>query len=297
MLDNKYFTFWTLYETKSFTKTAEKLFITQPAVSQQIKALQSELKMDLVTYSHSRLSFTSQGVELANLIRRIDIQTQQRIREIAAPGQPKSLSFGSTLSMNEVLEPQFIESISNDYAKINCKVANTEAILKDISAGELEFGLVEGNFDRHNFDSLLLGQDQFVGVCAADHPFHNQTVTIDECLANRLLVREPGSGSRFIFENWLNGQNHHLDDFFKVIAVGDIRTLQQLLNNNQGISFMYQSAINSLPKQFNLKTFKLVGFDITHDLNIVYLPNSPKISEVERFANLIRPILSNQTKA
>ncbi|GAY73552.1 LysR family transcriptional regulator [Lentilactobacillus kosonis] len=148
MLDNKFITFLVLYQTKSFTNTAKQLFITQPAVSQQIQALQQELAVKLVEYQHSQLTFTSEGIKLAKLIERISTQTQQGLANITNPEKSQSISFGTTLSFNEMIEPQFIQQLANDYSKINCVIKNTATIVEQLISGEIEFGLIEGNFDR-----------------------------------------------------------------------------------------------------------------------------------------------------
>jgi len=297
MLDNKFIMFLVLYQTKSFTKTAQQLFVTQPAVSQQIQALQQELNVKLVDYHHSQLTFTTEGLKLAKLIEQINTQTQQGLSDITNPEKRQSISFGTTLSFNEMIEPDFIQQLATDYPKIHCEIQNTTAIINQLISGDIEFGLIEGNFDRQSFANILIGQDEFVGVCNEEHPFSNRTISIDELLTSQLLIREPGSGSRFIFENWLAGMNYDLNDFNHMISVGDIFTIQQLLSKNLGVSFMYRSAARSLPDSFHLSTFNLDNFEISHELNMVYLPGTPKEPLFLNMANSISKILSKQKRA
>lgn len=291
MLDSKYTTFLTLYKTKSYTETAKQLFVTQPAVSQKVRALQQELNLKLVDYNKSKLTFTQEGTELARLIERTETQTQQVLAQISDSQQVKSISFGTTLSFNEMIEPEFIKSLTRTYPRINCTVKNTTTIIEQLASGEIEFGLIEGNFERQNFASIPISTDKFIGVCSADSPLSQAKVSIKDILNSQLLIREPGSGSRFIFENWLASMNYDLDDFAKVISIGDIVTIQQLLSENVGISFMYESAVNSLPQYFHLSTFELADFDINHELSLVYIPGTPKEKTFAKIAEQISDIL------
>lgn len=183
ILDRRYETFLTLAKTASYTKTAQQLFITQPAVTQQIASLQKDLQIELVKYERPRLIITPAGQELAKFIESVTIKSHQILAHLKQPNDKRPLKFGATLSFNAIVEPQFIKQISDQFTDINCLVANTDQILSQIDNGEIEFGLVEGNFQLADYDFIPIFKDDFIAVCNSKNPLaKKKAVQLTDCL-------------------------------------------------------------------------------------------------------------------
>lgn len=295
MLDRRYETFLMLAKTTSYTKTAQKLYITQPAVTQQIASLQKELQLELVKYERPHLVITPAGKQLAKFIESVTIKSQQILAHLQQPQAKRPLKFGATLSFNTIVEPQFIKKINDRFTDLNCLVANTDRILSQIDNGQIEFGLVEGNFNLADYDYIPIFKDRFVAVCNSKNPLAElDTVTLQDCLQYPLLLREAGSGTRSILENWLGTMNRSVDDFAKVITVGDMATIMGLLESNLGISFMYHALLPQQLEQYRLKELHLADFTITRTLSMVFQKQSYYEKQYQQLAAVIKQILAHQ---
>lgn len=295
MLDRRYQTFLTLVQTNSYTKTAEKLFITQPAVTQQITSLQNELKIELVHYDRPNLVITTAGKQLASFIEEVTIQSNAVLDHIKHPSIKRDLHFGATLSFNHIVEPDLIQSIQDQFANISCIVANTDEILDQISHGGIEFGLVEGNFDLSKFEHLTIYNDNFVAVCHPDNPLAQKpAVSLTDCLKYPLLLREKGSGTRAILEDWLGTQNYNTADFRRVITVGDMLTIIKMLTANMGISFLYRSLVSNNLDNRTLIQLPVTDFNIERELSMVFLHHSFYESQYHALAAQIHHTLMSK---
>lgn len=268
MLDKRYQTLISLAKTQSFTKTAAQLFITQPAVSQQITSLETELDFSLVLREHNRISLTEAGLKLAKFAKQMDLESQKVINSLKTGTE--HLKMGCTLSLSSTILPKFIQQLSTRANIVTTKINNTQHILQNIRDGKVDFGLIEGNFNKEEFDSFFVQKEDF--VCIASNNIGG--TTIEDLFNKTLLLREPGSGSRNIFENWLATQNYRISDFKNVIEIASPSAIVELLKQDQGISFMYQSLVTNELKSEQLKKLDLTGFHVEHPINLVFLKNS-----------------------
>ena len=267
MLDKRYQTLVVLADTKSFTKTAQALFITQPAVSQQINSLENELNLSLVIRDHNRIHLTDIGQKLADYAKQVEFESQKVLNSLKAPTK---FNMGCTLSLSSTLLPRFLNHLNNKIQISTTEIKNTDHILQNIRDGKIDFGLVEGNFDTDEFDSFFLQKENFVCIS------HQQLdiSTIEDLFNQTLLIREPGSGSRNIFENWLATQNYKINDFNKVMEIASPNTILELLKQIPGITFIYESLVTTEIKNGQLKKLDFPGFKIEHPINLVFLKNS-----------------------
>ncbi|KRN98716.1 LysR family transcriptional regulator [Companilactobacillus kimchiensis] len=268
MLDRRYKTLIVLSKTQSFTQTAQELFITQPAVSQQINSLEEELQLQLVIREHGHITLTTAGLNLAKFAKQTELESHKVIT--ALKSGTEHLKMGCTLSLSSTILPKFIQHLSSRTNIVTTKINNTQHILQNIRDGKVDFGLIEGNFNKDEFDSFFVQKENFIGVS------HNiiDTSAVENLFNQPLLLRENGSGSRNIFENWLATQNYRISDFQNVIEIASPSAIVEFLKQNEGISFMYESLITSELKSGQLKKLDLQGFHVEHPINLVFLKNS-----------------------
>jgi DNA-binding transcriptional LysR family regulator len=272
MLERRIQTLIVLSETKSFTATAKQLFISQPAVSQQIYSLEEELNIKLVDTTGHKINLTSAGMKLADYAKRVDIESQKVITSLQEKSQSNHLKLGCTLSLSSTLLPKFIGHLSEQTSILTTEINNTEHILQNLRDGKVDFGLIEGNFNKSEFDSIFIQNESF--ICVANPDTNITSTNIEELFSNNIYVREPGSGSREIFEHWLGTQNYQISDFEHIIEIASPTVIIQLLKQNNGISFIYESLVENELKNGELKKLNLKDFKIVHPINLVFLKNS-----------------------
>lgn len=283
MIDQRFLTLSIFAETLSFTKTAKKLFITQPAVSQQLKSLEKELQFPLIKKEHGAFSLTAEGKELTRYINHSKIESENMLAHLKNFHQKPPLKIGSTLSLSRTLLPSFLQFVHHEFPEIQVNVANTEEILNQILTGKIRCGLIEGNFNRQEFDAIYLKRDDFIAV-TKNKSLLLKKQRIEDLLNERLLVRENGSGSLAILENWLGTENITLEDFPQKIEIPNPSTIIQVLKSGLGFSFLYRSLVEEELKSNELFEIPLQGLEISHPIHFVFLKNSYFTKEYETFA-------------
>lgn len=297
MLDKRYQTLDLIAQTRSFTKAAEKLFITQPAVSQQIRSLETELGFPLITKVHNHIEMTPAGQSLADYAHQVQLESTKVLKQVHSTTDQRPIRLGCTLSLSSSMLPQLVTQLSTMSPLITTQVANTGAILSALRNGTIDFGLVEGNFNKEEFDAIHILDEPFVGVTSAHHPLARLPhVTLDDLIDVPLLIRESGSGTRNIFANWLATQNYRVHDFHQIIEIGNPSPIIKLLLSGFGVSFMYRSLVHHELKNGQLIELPVTDFSIQHPINLVYLKDSYFVEDYQQIATLIQPSSFTETR-
>lgn len=277
MLDFRIETFLTVCETMNFTKAAEQLHITQPAVSHHIKALETEYAASLFSYRGKRLQLTEAGNALRKtaLTMRHDIGLVKKQISSLNSGD-NALRFGATLTIGEFTMPPILAAYLKRHpeAQISMQVADTKQLLQQMDAGTIDFAIIEGSFPQAVYDSLLFRKERFIPVCGREYSFHQPVRHISDLLQERLLIREQGSGSRHILETYLESRNLMLADFHFQAEVGNIAALKALTAAGCGVTFLYEVAVRQELQSGMLREIPLKDFAIEHDFSFLWRKNS-----------------------
>lgn len=274
MLDFRIYTFLELCKTLSYTKTAEKLHMTQPAVTQHIKFLEEFYKNKLFLYSGRTLSLTEYGKLLHRYLVAMNSDSE-KVREkiLNLSSNNHTLNFGATLTIGEYVIPKVLRKLSSDYPEINVSISvkDTKLLLEKLENGDIEFLLVEGFFEKTKYDSFLFSKEEFVAVCSNKNRFSQGEFTFEDLLEERIIVREKGSGSRDIFEKILYDNNLSINDFNKKYEIENIKIIKEMVKNNAGITFIYKTAIEEEIKKGEITVIKLKNFHAEREFNFVFL--------------------------
>jgi len=277
MLDFRHETFLILSSCGSFTKAAEILHITQPAVSQHIKYLEEFYGCKLIDSTGRRIKLTRQGELLREFAMTVFADSKHLRQNIAElDTETMQFSFGATLSIGEYVMPDILSRLLIKYPRmqIHMSVANTQVLLERLRRGELEFIIVEGLFDKSEYDATLFSLENFVPVCSPGSEFANREVSFEELTRSRLILREPGSGTREIFENILQKNNFTLHAFDKLIEIGNMAAIKKMVSMDLGITFMFEAAAKKELESGTLSLINIAGFSERREFNFVLLKNS-----------------------
>lgn len=290
MLDFRILTFLTICDTRNYTRAAERLHITQPAASQHIRCLEEFYGTKLFCSEGKRLVLTPEGELLrraAAAMRNDERLLQERLRGGAKKELP--LHFGVTMTVGEFLiaRPLSAYLAGHPKADVRMEMGNTEELLGRLRRGALNFALVEGYFDRSEFDSALYRTERFIAVCAADHRFVRLPGTLKDLLNERVLAREPGSGTRDILEKHLAAQNLSLSDFSGIVQIGGMEAILQLLKRDVGISFLYEAVAQQGIQTGALRELPLRDFQVEHDIALIWERGSVFAGEYRNLCRLL----------
>jgi DNA-binding transcriptional LysR family regulator len=273
MMDFKIDTFLAVCRHMNFTKAAKTLNITQPAVSQHIHYLEDYYGVKLFAYEGKKMRLTDAGkilYQAAITIKHDDIYLKERI--IALKTRKNKMIFGATLTIGEFVMAKHIKSYLDLHpdTQIRMLIGNTSELLEKLCLGEIDFALVEGNFDKKDYDYLVYSQERYIAVCSKEYIFESEPERLKDLLSERIVVRESGSGTRRILEKYLEARNLGIEDFRCAVEIGGMNAIKSLVEYGCGITFLYEAAVKKELENGTLREIKLKDFQVFHDFAFIW---------------------------
>ncbi|NLK95777.1 MAG: LysR family transcriptional regulator [Clostridiales bacterium] len=274
MIDFRMATFLKLCEVKNYTKTAKEINITQPAVTQHIQSLEKEFNIKVFIKEGKNIFLTREGELLKALAEKIYAEEKKLKQAFLEPSTFK-INFGATLTIGDNIMPKKIEKYlkKNPLCEISMRVENTDSLLHMLNEGSIEVALVEGNYQKNQYTSLLISKEKFIAVAGMGLKINNNC-KLEELCKYPIIVRERGSGTRSILENYIKENNLVLEDFERIIELGNFNSIKHLVINNLGITFVYKPVVQEELDKGILKEIKIMDFNLFHEFNFVYLKDS-----------------------
>ncbi len=275
MQDFRMETFLTVCKYLNYTKAAQELNLTQPAVSQHIRYLENFYHVQLFYHTGKKVELTRAGELLRNsalTFKHDEIYLTRILQDTAK--NTRNFAFGATLSVAEFMLPPDLERLIGAYPQshIRMEVANTRELLSKLDAGELDFAVVEGGFPREEYEFLLYRKEPYVPVASRKKAEYYRNQPFRELLLERLILREPGSGTREILERELRRRGMTTDDFSQITELGNIGAIQAMLRADLGISFFYQATLTD--RETQLAPIELKDFSLEHEVMFIFRKNS-----------------------
>lgn len=292
MIDHRIETLLIMSETLSFTRTAELLHLTQPAISQHIRHLEKYYGCKLFEQNGRRIKLTAAGERLVNAAGIMQANSRRIEAELHSsdPARPL-LRIGATKTIGSY----FIARPLTEFIRLNPQfdlelvVNNTSVLLNRLDSGSLDLLFLEGNFDKGKYQYELLRNEEFIGICSPDSSLSRQkNIRIEDLISHRLIIREQGSGTREIFEHLLEQSSFSLDAFCHKITISDFSVIKEMVANNIGLSFVYRSVAAAELNDERVCEIKLAGGAYSHSFSIVRLPDTVLGSEIDSFIDFVR---------
>ena len=279
-MDPKLHTFLTLCQTMNYRLAAERLHLSQPAVTKQIQSLEQALQTKLFLYDGHTLHKT----EKCLLLERYAISQQYQFQELQlaiADKKRLKLRVGATKTIGDyVLIDAIKDYLRDPVHELSLVVDNTKHLLQMLDENRLDFAVIEGTFSKTKYDSYLLRMEPFVGICAKDSPLSGKHLTIEDLLKETIIVREEGSGTRRIFEERLTASGYGLNDFSREVSISSFVSIKALVASGVGISFLYRSVVADAD---DIGTFTIDGITEPHPFHVVYTRNTNAKNYAEQF--------------
>ena len=274
MIDIKLETFLKVTEEKNFTKAAEKLSLTQPAVSHHINMLEKELGIKLFSRGKGEIKLTSGGEILLRYAKRMQAMYEKMITELNDSEKHKtSLRIGITHTAENNIMAEVLAKYSNLNSGISITII-TETIknLYDMLGNyELDMAVTEGKSTNPEFSSLMLDTDYLVCVVSNNNPLALQSmVTLSELKKERMIMRLPSSATRLLFEATLESLDDSIDNFNVILEVDNIATIKDLIRKDLGVSILAKSACMNEIKKGKLTALPIENLSMVRETNIVY---------------------------
>lgn len=287
MQDFRVETFLTVCHTMNYTRAAEILNITQPAVSQHIAYFEKVYGVPLFSYCNKKLALTPAGEMLRSVLivmahdeatlceRMVDATQVSQIR----------LSLGMTLTAGEYVVAAPLANYLATHPEIRPAIRSgrTEELLDSLDSGTIDCAFVEGFFDKSSYAWDVFASERLVCVCAPNHTFAREPHRIEDLVDEYLLVREPGSGTRAVLEHALTARNLGIGVFNQVSEVESLNVIKAFLKRDLGISFLYEAVVAQELEAGTLRKVELEGFSVFHDISFIRLKGGVFEGEYKRF--------------
>ncbi|WP_422480026.1 LysR substrate-binding domain-containing protein [Pleomorphochaeta sp. DL1XJH-081] len=287
MLDFRIITFLAVCDQKSFTKAAEYLNITQPAVSQHMHALQEMWGKPLFVIEGRRFILTEAGEDLRQFVQTLQVDIKRFSQDFRDKKHGQHIYFGATLTIGEFTLPPILKGLmeKRPTRNLTMHVDNTENLLAMLDSGFLDFAFIEGAFDKKRYGYRLFSNQRFIPICSSQCLLRHPKPSLDSLLSERLLVREKGSGTRAVFEQILAERGLSTDSFRHVDEIGNLNVIKTLVGNDMGISFLYEEAAKDAIMQGQVCELPIDGWSVNREFNFVFSLHTRYESQFLAFLN------------
>ena len=265
-------TFVTLAEVKNFTKTAEKLLMSQPNVSLHIKNLEEEFQTKLFHRSPKFLKITPSGellLERAKQIIKIYETMKEDILELenSIKGVVK---VGSSFTIGEYILPSFLRELQEQYDELEFEVTigNTEEVVRSVRLLEVDVGLIEGQTNDKEVHVVPFVEDELFIVAPNGHPLAKKEYATIEDLQNQAWVsREIGSGTRDFLHHIISSNGLKIKS---MITISSNQGVKEAVMNGMGLSVLSKHVVSRELKHEYLSIVRLKGRSFKRTFSYVY---------------------------
>ena len=274
MLGTKMYTFLKVAEYLNFTKAAEALYMTQPAVSQQIKQLEEEVGAKVFIRNKNGLILTQQGEIVLKYARRQKALYEKMLLEIQNAEKnagPLRIGITHTAESNVTASALAKYSIENNGVKITLTTDTINNLYDKLESYELDLAIIDASSNNPKFSSMLLDTDYLMCVLSPDNPLSQRSaVTISELKKEKMILRSVESATRKLFEETLAYNGEDISYFDVILEVDNIATIKDLIRKDLGVSILPRSACLDEIRKGKIKALPIENFSMVRETRIVY---------------------------
>ncbi|HIT89979.1 MAG TPA: LysR family transcriptional regulator [Candidatus Merdenecus merdavium] len=298
MLDYRIDTFVAVSKSLNYTKAAEELGLTQPAVSQHIRYLESYYGVKLFFTHGKQIRLTPEGKEILKLCLAVRHDIKKMKQKFHEPNAHKNLRFGVSLTIGEYLMGDILKEYVKIYPKdcINMIVENTNFLFQKIDNGKIDFAFIEGAFNKKQYKHHIVKKEPLILVCAPEHPLAHKEIYMDELYQENLIVREGAARRQDQPIEDLNMYSPNISNFNHVQEIGNLTVMKDLVQANYGISFLYELSVKEELSSGKLKRIEVKDFKEEREFNFVYLKHARMEEEYLEFYHSCKEILEQEKK-
>jgi len=265
MSDRRLKVFHAVAKLLSFTKAAEALHMTQPAVTFQVRQLEEYFNTRLFDRTHNKVNLTSAGIKVYEFSDRIfDLydEMENSVRELTGEISG-ALTIGASTTIAEYMLPRLLGQFKAKYPEINIrlKVSNSEGIVQMVEHNVIDLGVVEASVSNKNLIVEVCHEDQLVVVAPPGHELSRREggrIKVEELKSYPFICREEGSGTREVIMQYLLDSHIQESDMNFCLELGSPEALKGAVEAGMGISILSRSTI---AKELKLNTLCVLQLD------------------------------------
>jgi DNA-binding transcriptional LysR family regulator len=266
--------FCAVVERKSFSLAAERLGVTQPAVSLQIRSLEGRFGQQLLDRSGRRVEPTEAGRRLYRGAQRLLAQERQLLEDVAGEAEGPlrgQLALGASTGPGGTVVPvllcEFAEA--NPEVMVDLSIFDTQTIVDRVARRELELGVVGATPRNRSVAYEAFFRDEVVLVCPPGHRFAGQTVTLDDLRGEPLIVMQEGAGVRQVIEDELRQVGMRLRDLDVRLELGLQESVKSAVEAGHGVTFISRTAVEPELAAGTLAAARVEGLEPSREISLV----------------------------
>jgi DNA-binding transcriptional LysR family regulator len=280
--------FCAVVDRESFSQAAERLGVTQPAVSLQVRALEERLGQQLLDRSGRRVEPTEAGRRLYRSARRMLQLEEQLLDDVASANDGTlagTLSLGSSTGPGAHLVPLLLCEFQRLHPDLHValSISDTHAVIERVAAREVELGVV-GALRRHR--SLVfepLARDEIVLAVPPDHPAAGGSIAVDDLRDETIVVMQEGAGVRQVVEEELRRAGLRMRGLGSKLELGLQESVKSAVAAGYGVTFISRTAIEGELAAGTLAAARVAGLDPSRQLYVVRAKGRPPSRAAEAF--------------
>lgn len=288
-MDNHLRIFISVAEKQSFSKAAEEHYMTQPAVSQYIRALEDSVGMRLLERSNKYVRLNKAGEIVYHYAKEISglYTTMQNLVDDLVNRANAPLTIGASYTFGEYVLPRIIADMLGRYPNIEpaVTIGNTAKIADLVATHQLDIGIVEGHFNRKEIISEEFAEDEMVIVASSENKLlDKEEIELSDLVKETWVVRERGSGTREATEKFF--QKFDIAPF-RLMHFSSTQSIKESVAAGLGITLLSKWAVQKEVKYGDLKIIPIKGLPFIREFSII--TKSPfKTNTLEIFMKLLR---------
>jgi DNA-binding transcriptional LysR family regulator len=286
-------TFIEVVNIGSFSKAADKLYITQPAVTKQIKMLENDFGVVLLQRNGTQVIVTKEGQDFYKYATNILNKEEELYAKFCKEEGDISGTlhiYSSSLPANYLLD-QILYDFSEKYKNIsfNIKKIDSKSVYQHVESGITGFGFTGTKNKRKNIEHIQIAKDELVLAVQADKfgYLKDKEVDINFLLKQEILIRSKGSATLKLFEEAILKENHTMKDLMIKAVIEDNEIIKKMVQKGMGVSVMSRLSIDREVRENLIIPVKIKDMDLTRGIYYIYCKNRYFSSVDEKFKEFI----------
>jgi DNA-binding transcriptional LysR family regulator len=288
--------FHAVAEERSISRGAERLHISQPAVSKQLAEFERSMGSTLFDRGPRGVRLTEAGKTLHRYSRRlftVEREAERALRELRGMERGR-LSLGASTSIGAYLLPSVLAVFHRAYPgiEIDLEISNTENVQKALEDGTLDIGFTEGFLHSESLEAQVFHEDELVPIAAPGHRLARVTgpLTIEEICAEPFLVRERGSGTREVIEEALGSRGIILRP---AMTLGNTEAIKRVVAEGIGVALVSRLTVQEETGVGRLTLLRTVDFTLPRPLHQVQVRGRHPSAALKAFLVVLREAMDH----
>lgn len=277
MLDPKLYSLLAVEATGNFTRAAEKLSLTQPAVSQHVRALEQELGVRIFDRVNNAMKLTHEGEIVVKYAKRMIALRENMKGELTNEKlQIAFLTVGITHTAESNAIAEALARYVQRHENVTVKVitGSADKLCGMLKNYEIDLAIIDGKKPDPGLNYLMLDTDNLVLIVSPNHRLAKKnSATIADLKQERLILRLPTSTTRKLFVSALECSGMSLSEFNVVLEMDSVATIKDLIRRDFGVSVLARSAcMDEISKQ-KIVALPIETIPMMMETNLVYAPD------------------------